>query len=653
MPSTQRADRLLCCAIAYHSADVEPKPLPARFDTVDEAVASFMNCLWVEANDSLREPIVAPPEAYLHPVDIGTDEPGIVTSKAAKTNEVHRRKAPFPKVLYEKRSRKAPIAYKTSPPKSLEAARAEAAKLAVARVEENTKRAAKDIKAERRSLDALERREAKKLQRENETKEERQERLEEQRLKREERKRQKEMEKLAEEARSAEAPSEAASAEEAPASADDQAPADEPPTDGAQTPAAEEAATGAIAVGVEELLEHEAEGCVDAQAVLPQRVTAKVNKKTKFYASPVPFDRHMGALEEVGLSDELGAAVLSARPSPNLQIVEGPPGTGKTWYLAHKVLTRFADARILACAPTNVGAANLYTRILEVDPSAALLLPPSRVPPDTPITNQSPHARIVCSTISGRAGSLLDAEEFDVIIVDEAAQCMEAWMWALLRPRVKHLIMAGDRHQLPALVSEHGQAARHDRSMMERLLDAGYASTFLSEQRRMHPEIVAFPNAAFYDGKLRTSYVSHPDTADVAPFQVVGVEGECVARGTSYLNEVEAQAVFSIATALKERFARVVIISPYQAQTRALLAMGFDNVHTVDSFQGQEADAVVLSVVRERDVGFWNDYRRLNVAMTRAKHCLRVVGHASKWTGLLARVRTDAETRGHLVLHER
>ena len=85
-----------------------------------------------------------------------------------------------------------------------------------------------------------------------------------------------------------------------------------------------------------------------------------------------------------------------------------------------------------------------------------------------------------------------------------------------------------------------------------------------------------------------------------------------------------------------------------EAAERELLGLGIVNVHTIDSYQGQEADAVILSMVRREDIGFWQDARRLNVALTRAKHCLRIVGATQAWTGILNELKDDAEERGLL-----
>ena len=359
-------------------------------------------------------------------------------------------------------------------------------------------------------------------------------------------------------------------------------------------------------LNVQELLETESEADAAHHCLIPPRLKAR-NKRTRYFSTPVPFDRHLCALEQSTLHSNLRDAMLTGAHTPHLKIVQGPPGTGKTRHIAEREVPRFGNARIFACAPTNVGAANLYSKIIEVDSSAALLMPMSRVPNGTPITSQDPNARIVCSTISGRAGPLLDAQRFDVVIVDESAQCMEAWIWCLLRAEVHTLILVGDTQQLPALVSKDGECLGHGRSVMTRLLSLDYPSEVLVTQRRMHPEIVRFPNHEFYGDSLLTKYGAIETECD--PYAVVNIDAECTAIGTSYVNRSEAAACVKITRHLETLFDKVVIISPYQAQTRELLAIGALNVHTIDSFQGQEADAIVISVVRNHEIGFWSEGR--------------------------------------------
>ena len=170
----------------------------------------------------------------------------------------------------------------------------------------------------------------------------------------------------------------------------------------------------------------------------------------------------------------------------------------------------------------------------------------------------------------------------------------------------------------------------------------------LKVQRRMHPEIVEYPNKMFYDGKLDTEYVKAE--FEVEPYTIHNVKGICNELGTSYMNEKECVKCIELATELKKKSGDIVIICPYQAQARQILSYGADiEVHTVDSFQGREADIVILSIVRTKECGFWADPRRLCVALTRAKHSLHIVASCDEWQDTLLNLKKDAKARGKLL----
>ncbi len=288
--------------------------------------------------------------------------------------------------------------------------------------------------------------------------------------------------------------------------------------------------------------------------------------------------------------------------------------------------------RILLCAPTNVGAANLYERCLKggYGSECSLTLAPDRIPPGTAVQSNDPTRRIVCATISSRSGPVLDGQHFENVLVDEAAQCMEAWIWTLLRSDVTFLAMAGDVHQLPSIVSETGRTLRHDRSLMERLMAQGYDNvTSLTEQNRMCPEILALTNGRFYEGRLTCG----PHAPQSGTVRIVEVQnGQEMSEGTSYYNPREVEEVQKIC---RETSSNVTVLCPYVAQCRRILAYGMGvAVHTIDSFQGRETDTVVVSLVRDgtAGLGFWSDYRRFVVAVTRARRELViVVSRRSAW----------------------
>lgn len=619
--TTTRAERYLCCAVAYRNHDAPLTELPTTFESEKSAVGHMMNVLWHEAKESMRAEIARPEDAFLHPVDIDTAEPGIVTSRAK--GEVMRRQVPLPTVAYAIGRAKDKVDTTPSvhlgPLKTMEEAANQAALREQAAQEARKKNAQKEIRTER----AARKREE---QRNQESEEDRQERLKVAREKRAQKKLEKQQQEQEE-------------THEQPAAPERTATEREPgPSETSETE------TGATPLSLADVLESEAGADRAAQIVMPTRAKGK-GDKARYFSSPVPFDRHLSALEDVALNEKLREAVLFATPSTNLVIIHGPPGTGKTRQLASMVPKYARVGRVLCCAPTNVGTANLYQQVLTHCPDASLLLAPSRTPDDTPVTSQTPFANVVCCTVSGRSGPLLNSEKFDVVIVDEAAQCMEAWMWSLLRFETHTIVMAGDNKQLPALTSETGAGHGHDRSMMERLIATGYPVEFLQCQHRMHPHIVDFPNRMFYDSRLQTNYIPPTSVESVEPYELLDVDGECVAAGTSFMNSAEVGVCVKLQKRLRKTYEQVVVITPYQAQARALLAAGVTNVHTIDSFQGREASAVIVSIVRCHEMGFWNDCRRLNVALTRAKHCLRIVGNCKRWTGLLSQLAADATSR--------
>ena len=228
-----------------------------------------------------------------------------------------------------------------------------------------------------------------------------------------------------------------------------------------------------------------------------------------------------------------------------------------------------------------------------------------------------------------RYSSILNKKRFKTILIDEAVQCQEAWMWGLFRKEVKNIYMAGDHHQLSSIVSKDGIKLNHNRSLMERLINLGYPTEFLKVQRRMHPDIVEFSNETFYEGKLETDYKEN--NIDLKAFEIINVDGDEERIGTSYQNLLEAKKVIELID--KINIKNTIVISPYQAQCKLLRSLKKNIiVHTVDSFQGQEADCVILTTVRsENNIGFWNNYRRLNVGLTRAKNILRIVGKLETW----------------------
>jgi superfamily I DNA and/or RNA helicase len=254
-------------------------------------------------------------------------------------------------------------------------------------------------------------------------------------------------------------------------------------------------------------------------------------------------------------------------------------------------------------------------------------------------------APVVLATLTGIDGGALAGRRFALAVVDEATQAVEpATYLALLR--ADRAVLAGDHLQLPPTVlSAEAQAGGLGTSLFERLvaLHGDAVKVTLAEQHRMNEAIMRFPSEALYGGALR----AHPAVAhhaiDDAPFELVDTSGrgfeEAAPPGSdSRENEGEAElcaAEVERILALGLAPGDVAVIAPYDGQVQRLRALlqarveqGLE-VDTVDGFQGREKEAVVVSLTRANatgEVGFLADVRRMNVALTRARKKLVVVG---------------------------
>ncbi|KAL3669629.1 hypothetical protein V7S43_005014 [Phytophthora oleae] len=285
------------------------------------------------------------------------------------------------------------------------------------------------------------------------------------------------------------------------------------------------------------------------------------------------------------------------------------------------------------------------------------------------------NAQIVFCTLSG-AGSVAMcefAQDFDALIIDEAAQAVEASTLIPFKFRPHRVVLVGDHRQLPATVlSKKLVTMGYDRSLQQRLVENDSPVLLLNQQYRMHPEIAEFPSAHFYSGRLVqddnmsewTAQEYHRDRA-FKPLLFLDVQGNQsqVSGSTSLRNMSEVEAVVQLIRRLLTQFPRIEwkkrigVIAPYKQQIYEVrgairkLEEEFDRhlgieVNTVDGFQGREKEIIIYSCVRtshggrrkkrqsqsnnEDDVldAFWADERRMNVAITRAKSSLWIVGNS-------------------------
>jgi hypothetical protein len=266
-------------------------------------------------------------------------------------------------------------------------------------------------------------------------------------------------------------------------------------------------------------------------------------------------------------------------------------------------------------------------------------------------------ARVICATLTGLDSQLLGRRRFDVAVIDEACQSTEPASWLPLL-RCNRVILAGDHCQLPPTVisdeaAERGLAV----SLMERLVGllGPDIARLLTVQHRMHADIMGFSNAEFYGGQL----VAHESVASHRLCDLPGVRAEPLTErpvqfidtaGAGYDEELEedtgsrrnaqeaALAARKVRALLEAGVSpgRIGVITPYRAQVRQFreLLAGVEGleIDSVDGFQGREKEAIVVSLVRsnpEGEIGFLADVRRTNVALTRARRKLLVIGDSA------------------------
>ncbi|BEI80229.1 hypothetical protein CcaverHIS002_0107580 [Cutaneotrichosporon cavernicola] len=291
-------------------------------------------------------------------------------------------------------------------------------------------------------------------------------------------------------------------------------------------------------------------------------------------------------------------------------------------------------------------------------------------------------ADIICATLSGSGQEVLSAYQFETVIIDEAAQAIEMSCLIPLKYGAKRCIMVGDPNQLPPTTfSVEADNNKFNQSLFVRIAqNKGSHMNLLSIQYRMHPEISELPSKLFYSSRLKDGPRMAEKTAAIwhktpifGPYHFVNVNGHETKAGTSTRNTDEARAAVDLYRNLEFQYGkridftmRIGVITMYKEQLNELKRQ-FRNVfgeeivekidfNTVDGFQGQEKDIIILSCVRSgpnlTTIGFLKDFRRMNVALTRAKSTLFVLGNAStlersdqRWNTIV----NDARERGLLV----
>ncbi|OTA69503.1 DNA helicase [Hypoxylon sp. EC38] len=459
------------------------------------------------------------------------------------------------------------------------------------------------------------------------------------------------------------------------------------------------------------------------------------------------------------LNDSQKDAIRFALASREIALIHGPPGTGKTHTLIELILQLVKrNQRVLVCGPSNISVDNIVERLSPHHVPIVRLGHPARLLPSVlnhslDVLTQTSEAglivkdvraemdakqasikktrsgkerkaiyadlkelrkeyrqrerrcvdtlvggsKVVLATLHGAGGYQLKNEEFDVVIIDEASQALEAQCWVALLA-AKKAVCAGDHLQLPPTVKSTNSKAKPkikvkgkegdkegegslikgaslETTLFDRLLKlhGPNIKRMLTTQYRMHEKIMRFPSDELYEGRLvaadavrerllRDLEYEVKDTEDTSePVIFIDTQGgdypekneeeedkdgkdgkdrkKATVRsmfGESKSNEMEAALVRQHVKKLIEAGVRaedIAVVTPYNAQLGLLapLKEAFPGIElgSVDGFQGREKEAVIVSLVRsntEGEVGFLSEKRRLNVAMTRPKRSLVVVG---------------------------
>ena len=364
------------------------------------------------------------------------------------------------------------------------------------------------------------------------------------------------------------------------------------------------------------------------------------------------FDRASGPY--IDNNDSQDEAVGLALAAEDLALVHGPPGTGKTYTLA-RVVRELVDRgeRVLLSAFTNRAVDNALEALREQgfdefvrvgsetgvrEDTLPYLLETSGDPVER--ANELREAPVVAATTASCGSRVMREAEFDVAVVDEAGQLTEPGTF-LATELADRFVLVGDHQQLPPVVRAENELRT---SLFERLIERyPDAGVMLDRQYRMNQRVQWFSSTEFYDGALR------PATPEIAGQRLADLPGVAVESLPADLrdpvsfrdpggersgnsNPVEAEAVVEVVRAFLDAGVDpddVGVIAPFRAQVAEISRrLSEVTVDTVDRFQGSAKEVIVVSFTAtgEIDGPIFEDHRRMNVALTRARRSLVVVG---------------------------
>ena len=363
---------------------------------------------------------------------------------------------------------------------------------------------------------------------------------------------------------------------------------------------------------------------------------------------------------------EAVARVMGMRPG-QLYLIQGPPGTGKTTAIVEsirRILGRNPNASILMSSHSNDAVDTGQERLLGFSHvRQARIAEPGKVPrrlrPTLVESDDLEPYNLVAGTCNRLAiDSRLRFKVFDWLILDEANKVRANEALALM-PLAKRWVMIGDLKQLPPVMEEAASTFKIEQPLDEIVRDDSFygwiwdkvsagSRIMLPRQYRMREPIGRVVSDLFYDGKL-IHEAPHPRMPLPWPFDRelvwvdTGAQDEYRDAQRSVANEFEVALCKDITSIIRRRVrkSKLAVIAMYASQVNRLVSalkgiVPPDDIESVDAFEGRESDAVILSLVRSNDraaIGFLNDPNRVNVAISRAKKLLVIVGDSKTVIG--------------------
>ncbi|OAG29608.1 regulator of nonsense transcripts 1 [Nematocida displodere] len=419
-----------------------------------------------------------------------------------------------------------------------------------------------------------------------------------------------------------------------------------------------------------------------------------LNESEKYLVNcPIASIRSLNASQMEAVNHAVGHRVA---------LVQGPPGTGKSTtcvFLIHKLLL-LKRGPIILCAPTNVAVDLIAKELARTGINSIRLVSKMKEPLYTDVPFRVAHQEIreMLSTtqkglLSKTRPSKKDKEKIKqfmalltgkllrtvdvicvtcamagkltvpakVVIMDEAAQATEPLVAMTMSQETKQLVLIGDHKQLdPFVHSNLASLYGLSVSAFERLSLTGLKPSVLLTQYRMHPLISQWPSEAFYGGMLLNGVTATSNQPRAwgktpTPLMFYSIPGPETFTNPSYYNQEQIDAVLSLIkhmTSLGISGKSISVITPYEAQRAQIddqirnFCLGLE-VTNIDAFQGRENDYIILTTVRSNDkgsIGFVNNEKRLNVAITRAKRSLIIVGNPrtlssdESWMNLISHI---------------